>query len=74
MIGYHFPRPAFTDATVEVFLSDEEVEHIAAEAETPGKAEFLLKAAVRDANDQVVAETGGIYPLRMTGPQLPLRR
>ena len=62
-----FRRPAFTDVTVEVALPVAEAERIAAEAETHGKAEFILKTAVRDADDRVVAETEGVYQLRKTG-------
>jgi acyl-CoA thioesterase FadM len=62
-----FRRPAFTDVTVEVSLAAAEAERIAAEAETHGKAEFVLKTAVRDADDRVVAETEGVYQLRKTG-------
>jgi len=62
-----FRRPAFTDVTVEVALPVAEAERIAAEAETHGKAEFILNTAVRDADDRVVAETEGVYQLRKTG-------
>ena len=62
-----FRRPAFSDVTVEISLPAAEAERIAAEAETQGKAEFVLKAQVRDADHQVVAETEGVYQLRKTG-------
>jgi len=62
-----FRRPAFSDVTVEISLPAAEAERIAAEAEAQGKAEFILKAQVRDADQQVVAETEGVYQLRKTG-------
>jgi hypothetical protein len=61
-----FRRPAFTDVTVDVSLSEEEAQRIAEEAERLGKSEFILNVEVRDANDCVVAETEGIYQLRKT--------
>ncbi|MGD9332733.1 MAG: YiiD C-terminal domain-containing protein [Desulfobacterales bacterium] len=63
-----FRRPALTDVTVEVAMTREEAGRIAAEAETEGKAEFILQTAIRDADHRVVAETEGIYQLRKTGP------
>ena len=62
-----FRRPAFTDVTVEASLSQEEVERLVTEADTHGKAEFSLQTQVRDAEDQVVAESRGVYQLRRTG-------
>jgi acyl-coenzyme A thioesterase PaaI-like protein len=61
-----FRRPAFTDVTVAVALTEEEARRIAEEAERQGKSEFTLNADVRDTNDDVVAETEGIYQLRKT--------
>jgi acyl-coenzyme A thioesterase PaaI-like protein len=66
-MSIRFRRPAFTDVTVEVSLTEDEVLRIAAESERLGKAEFTLNVEVRDANDCVVAETEGIYQLRKTG-------
>jgi acyl-coenzyme A thioesterase PaaI-like protein len=63
-MNIRFRRPAASDVTVEVVLSEGEAARIAAEAETRGKAEFILKAAVEDAEGAVVAETEGIYQLR----------
>ena len=61
-----FRRPAFTDVTVDVALTEEEAQRIAGEAERLGKSEFTLNVEVRDADDRVVAETEGIYQLRKT--------
>lgn len=62
-----FRRPAFSDVTVAVCLTQEEARRIADEAERRGKAEFILRAEVRDALDRVVAETEGVYQLRKSG-------
>lgn len=62
-----FRRPAFSDVTVAVCLTQEEARRIADEAERRGMAEFILRAEVRDALDRVVAETEGVYQLRKSG-------
>lgn len=65
-MNIRFRRPAFSDVTVEVSLAEEEVQRIAEEAERLGKSEFTLSVEVRDADNQVVAETEGVYQLRKT--------
>ena len=65
-MNIRFRRPAFTDVTVDVALTEDEAQRIADEAERQGKSEFTLSAEVRDADDRVVAETEGIYQLRKT--------
>ena len=65
-MNIRFRRPAFTDVTVDVALTEDEAQRIAREAEQTGKAEFTLTVAVRDAQDRVVAETEGVYQLRKT--------
>jgi thioesterase domain-containing protein len=66
-MAIRFRRPAFTDVTVEASLSETEAARIAAEADASGKAEFILKTEIRDADGQVVAQTEGVYQLRKTG-------
>ncbi len=66
-MNIRFRRPALTDVTVEASLPEAEAARIAAEADANGKAEFILKTEIRDADDQVVAETEGVYQLRKTG-------
>ena len=63
-MNIRFRRPATTDVTVEVALSEAEAARIASEAEACGRSEFILKARVEDADGQMVAETEGIYQLR----------
>ncbi len=59
-----FLKPAITDVTVELSLSDDDIDRIQAEAGQAGKAEFLLEGEVRDANEDVVATSRGIYQIR----------
>ncbi|MFE3102143.1 PaaI family thioesterase [Nocardia tengchongensis] len=62
-----FRKPAATDVRAEASLSEEEIARIAEEADAKGKADFILKATVTDANGVVVAETEGLYQLRTHG-------
>ena len=65
-MNIRFGRPAVTDVTVDVSLTEEEAQRIAEEAERRGKSEFTLSVEVLDADERVVAETEGIYQLRKT--------
>jgi thioesterase domain-containing protein len=62
-----FKKPAFTDVTVTVEMSQEEVDRIHRELEEKGKSDFTLNAEVKDANGTVVAESIGNYQIRDTG-------
>lgn len=62
-----FRRPAATDVTVEMRMTQEEVDRITAEAGQNGKADFLLEAEVKDAGGEVVALSKGVYQLRVHG-------
>jgi acyl-coenzyme A thioesterase PaaI-like protein len=66
-MNIRFRRPAFSDVTVEVAISEAEAQRISREAETEGKAEFVLEGAITDADGTVVAETRGIYQIRRIG-------
>ena len=59
-----FINPAFSDATVEVRISDEEIERISSEAERDGKSDFALEAEIKDENGQVIAVCRGAYQMR----------
>ncbi|MGW4248431.1 PaaI family thioesterase [Nocardia sp. NPDC004722] len=63
----YFRKPAATDVRAEASISAEEIARIAEEAEAKGKADYVLKAVVTDANGVVVAETEGLYQLRTHG-------
>lgn len=62
-----YRRPARTDCTVEVSISESEAQRIREEAEKNGKAEFTLECEIRDQHGEVVATTRGIYQLRTIG-------
>ncbi|MEV6774106.1 YiiD C-terminal domain-containing protein [Nocardia sp. NPDC051030] len=60
----YFRKPAATDVTAEATMSEEDIARVAEEADAKGKADYTLKAYVKDANGVVVAETEGLYQLR----------
>lgn len=62
-----FKRPAATDVTIEVFLSEEEIVRVQAEADAQGKADFILDAEIKDAAGTVVATSRAVYQLRQLG-------
>ena len=62
-----FTRPATTDVTIEIRLSDEEAQRITADAEENGKADYILEGELVDANGTVVALSKGTYQLRKIG-------
>ncbi len=62
-----FKRPAFTDVTIAVEMSPEEVERINRELEERGKSDFILKGELKDTEGTVVAESTGYYQIRTIG-------
>ena len=60
-----FLKPATTDVTVEVRMSEEEAEEIAARAEADGKADYEWQCELEDAKGQVVAVTTNQYQMRL---------
>jgi acyl-coenzyme A thioesterase PaaI-like protein len=62
-----FVRPAKTDATIELVISEKEVQRIQAEAQANGKSEFVLEGEIRDSNEEIVVISRGIYQLRAMG-------
>jgi thioesterase domain-containing protein len=61
-----FLRPAGSDITTEISLSQEEVERIIRELSDRGKAEFVLHGELKDVSGTVVAESRGLYQVRST--------
>ncbi|MCX5873162.1 MAG: YiiD C-terminal domain-containing protein [Deltaproteobacteria bacterium] len=59
-----FLRPARTDVSIEISLSEEEINRITAEAEEKGKADFVLEGQIKDATDRIVARSRGVYQIR----------
>jgi thioesterase domain-containing protein len=59
-----FKRPVTTDAFIEMRINEIEAARIAKEAEKNGKSEFILEGQITDANNQVMAESRGVYQIR----------
>ena len=62
-----FKKPAATDATISVQISEEEVQRISREAEEKGKADYILEAVIKDEKGDVVCKSIGTYQLRKLG-------
>ncbi|QVL42535.1 MAG: YiiD C-terminal domain-containing protein [Alcanivorax sp.] len=62
-----FRRPATTDVTVEVRITDQEIERIQAEADANGKCDFEWDTEIKDEKGEVVALTHNVYQLRKIG-------
>jgi acyl-coenzyme A thioesterase PaaI-like protein len=63
-VHIHFRRPATTDVTMEVALSEEEASRIQAEALEKGKADFPMKIELEDADGEVVSIVEGTWQVR----------
>ncbi len=59
-----FLKPAKSDVTVEIMLSDEQIASVSAEADAKGKATFTLDGELTTADGTVVATSHGVYQLR----------
>lgn len=66
-MSIRFRRPATTDITVEVRISEEEIARIEAEAEANGKCDYEWDVELKDASGEVVALTKNTYQLRKIG-------
>jgi acyl-coenzyme A thioesterase PaaI-like protein len=62
-----FLKPANTDLSIEISLSEEEIGRIAVEAKEKGKSEFILTGEIKDIDGQVVALSRGVYQIRSIG-------
>jgi len=59
-----FRRPAMSDITVEVRISEEEIARIEAEADANGKADYAWECELKDATGEVVAISQNTYQMR----------
>ena len=59
-----FRKPAKTETTIEIMLSENEARRIESEAEIKGKAEFTLEGDLKNASGEIVAHSRGVYQLR----------
>jgi thioesterase domain-containing protein len=64
-----FLKPALTDITVEVRLSEEDAKEIAARAEADGKANYEWECELKDAEENVVAVSTNRYQMRCHPPR-----
>ncbi len=63
-VWIRFRRPATTDVTVEVTLSEEEISRIESTTEEMGQCDFEWDVEMKDANGEVVAISHNVYQLR----------
>jgi thioesterase domain-containing protein len=63
----NFRRPARDAVIATASLDDAEIERLEAEAESAGKAQFVLTAQLHDSAGELVAETEGTYQIRNHG-------
>ena len=63
-LNMNFLKPAKSDVTVEISMTTEQIAAIQAEADSKGKAEFVLKGELKDSAGVVVAESHGVYQIR----------
>lgn len=60
-VTIRYIKPAFSDVTVEVSLSQDELDRMERDMETTGKCKYVLKQELKDANGDVVAVTTATY-------------
>jgi len=63
-MNLRFRRPALGDIHVEARLDAEQIERLQSEAQSRGKADYLLELQLTDADGEIVAESRGLYQLR----------
>jgi thioesterase domain-containing protein len=66
-INIQFRRPAKTDVTVEVTLSEAEVAAIQKVADEKGKADWKMDLEIKDTDGQVCALVQGVWQMRKWG-------
>ncbi|ATH83871.1 PaaI family thioesterase [Ectopseudomonas hydrolytica] len=64
-LNLRFRRPANGDIRVEARLSAQEIDDLQARAAREGKAEYLLELQLTGVDGEVVAESRGLYQLRL---------
>ena len=63
-ITIRFRRPAVTDVTLELEMSEEEADRIQQEAEEKDKADFGLELELKDTSGEVVSIVQGVWQIR----------
>lgn len=64
-MNLRFRRPASGDIRVEARLDAEEIQRLQQQACEQGKADYLLQLQLTDDSGEVVAESRGLYQLRV---------
>jgi acyl-coenzyme A thioesterase PaaI-like protein len=64
-MNLRFRRPATDDIRVEARISAEEIQRLQQQASEQGKAEYLLQLQLTDGSGEVIAESRGLYQLRV---------
>jgi thioesterase domain-containing protein len=64
-MNLRFRRPATGDIRVEARISAEEIQRLQQQASEQGKAEYLLQLQLTDGSGEVIAESRGLYQLRV---------
>jgi len=68
-VTIRFLRPAGSDITTEISLSEEEVARLHREIADKGKADFVIHGELKDSSGTVVAASQGLYQIRSTDKQ-----
>lgn len=63
-VSIRFQRPAYTDVTMEVSMSEEDAAHIEQVAREQGKVDFILDLELKDEEGEVVALVNGTWQIR----------
>jgi len=63
-VRIRFRRPAMTDITMEVTMTEQEARRLEAEAEEKGKADYELSLELKDQNGETVAKANGVWQIR----------
>jgi len=68
-VTIRFLRPAKSDVTIELTMSEEEIRRVQAEVDEKGKSDFVLEGEIKDEAGEVVARSKALYQLRSFGTQ-----
>ncbi len=63
-VHIRFRRPAMTDVTMEVAMTEQEARSLEGQAEEKGKADYRLNLELRDEQGETVAEVSGVWQIR----------
>jgi acyl-coenzyme A thioesterase PaaI-like protein len=70
-VSIKFKRPAVTDVTLELIMSEEEIKRIQDEADKNGKADFVLDLEIKDTQEKAVSTLHGVWQIRKFPEGMP---